>query len=216
MISHRSGVLSTAAFLSMAVSAMAAEQFAKGMPVARELSGSDGHRFVFTVTPPQERGVDPRVFDYFEVSSRSHKPVRLDPTRKVEGQVEDLGEPVDVSGYRIKVEAVTLASCDDDLPIVKFKKVSLGGHKDVHVDVVGAVAMFASAYPTKGDVDAAITVGAAEQVCGLSINPAGQYDIVDCVESSCNPSNEFLTGGILNPFSSQATWVGAVTAVFAR
>jgi hypothetical protein len=200
----------------LTTSAMAADEFAKGMAVAREFSGKDGHRFVFTVTPPKDRGVDPRVFDFFEVSSRADKAVRLGATKKVEGEVEDLGDPVDVSGYRIKVEAAALATCDDDLPIIKFKKVNLNGHKFVNVDVVGAAAMFVSAYPTKNDVDAAITIGADETVCGISEKAAGQFDIVDCVESNCNAANEFLTGGVYNPFSSQATWVGAVSVVFAH
>jgi len=216
MTVRRSSLLSLGAFLLLTTSAMAAEEFARGMPVAREFSGQDGHRFVFTVTPPKDRGVDPRVFDFFEVSSRADKAVRLGATRKVEGEVEDLGDPIDVSGYRIKIEAAALATCDDDLPIVKFKKVNLNGHKDVHVDVVGAAAMFAQAYPTKNDVDTAITVGASETICGISEKPAGQFDLVDCVETSCNATNEFFTGGVFNPFSSQATWVGAITVVFAR
>ena len=217
---RNSSLFSLGAFLLLATSAMAAEEFAKGMAVARELVAHEGHKFVFTVTPPPDRGVDPRVFDMFEVEDRAEKggSVFGMPKKEKAPELDDI-EALDLSGYRIQIEdvgALAATSCSLRVGLVKYKKVKLNGDAYVAVVVTGATAMFVSAYPTKGDVDAGIGRGPEGTLCSVSTKGAGQFDFAKCSESTCNAAGELLTGVIVNALSSQAEYVGAIAVTFAQ
>lgn len=190
--------------------AMAAEEFAKGMAVAREIASRDGQRFVVTARPPADRGVDPRVFDLvrFEESGATASEHKDTP------QVE--GDALDLSGYRIRIEALAASSCSIQVPYVKFGKVSLGGGKAVIIDTVGAASVFVSVYPTKGDVDALTTFGPDDTICNLSEKNSGQFDFAKCFDSACNPSGDLISGWIHNPLPSQAQFVGSIAVTFAH
>ena len=66
---ERLSLMASGALTLLAGSAAASEPFAKGLAVAREVAASDGSRFLVTVKPPADRGVDPRIFSAFELSA---------------------------------------------------------------------------------------------------------------------------------------------------
>jgi hypothetical protein len=201
---------------------MAAEEFATGMAVAREFVAHEGHRFLFTVTPPADRAVDPRVFDIFEVEDRAEKGVGLaamSPTQK-DSEPGD-AEALDLSGYTVRIEEVRASaatSCSLSVPFVKFKKAKLSGGHYFRAVATGAAAMFVSSFGTKGDVDAAIFRGSEINgtLCSRSTKGAGQFDLAKCSEGNCNAGGEVLVGVIVNFLSADAEFVGAITVTFAQ
>ncbi len=214
--------LSLGAFLLLAPSTMAAEEFAKGMAVARELVAHEGHSVLFTVTPPADRGVDPRVFDLFELEDRAEKGVGIAgmlPKQKDSGP--DDAEALDLSGYSVRIEEVgasAATNCTLSVPFVKFKKVKLRGGFYFRVAATGTAAMFVSSYGTKGDVDAAIFRGSEIDgtLCSKSTKGAGQFDLAKCSQGACPPAGEVLVGVIINLLSADAEFVGAITVTFAQ
>ena len=221
MTLRKSSLLSLGAFLLVATSAMAADEFAQGMDVARELVAPEGHRFLFTVTPPPDRGVDPRIFDMFELEDRAEKGANIVGMPKKEKDVEsDDVEALDVSGYTVRIEqaGAAAASCRLQVPFVKFKKAKLKGGFGFITVSTGASAMFGSSYPVKGDVDAVILRGDQNTgtLCSRSTKGVGQFDLAKCSEGSCNTAGSQHTGIIANLTSSEAEFVGAITVTFVQ
>ncbi len=209
------------AFLFLAPSVLAAEEFAQGMAVAREL-GHEGHRVLFTVTPPADRGVDPRVFELFEVEDRAEKGVSAAGMPQKEKSTEpDDAEALDVSGYSVRIEEVggsAASSCRISVPFVKFQKAKLSSNHYFRAIVPGAAAMFVSSFGTKGDVDAAVFRKSEIDgtLCSRSTKGAGQFDLAKCSEGSCNAAGEVLVGVIVNLTSGDAEFVGSIVATFAQ
>lgn len=222
MTLRHSGFLSLGAFLLLAPSAVAAEEFARGVAVAREFVAHEGHRIRFTVTPPADRGVDPRTFDLFEVEDRAEKGVTATGMpRKEKDPAPDDAEALDVSGYSVRIEEVSASaatSCRLSVPLVKFKKAKLSGGSYFRVISTGPTAMFVSSFGTKGDVDAAIFRRSEIDgtVCSKSLKGAGQFDLAKCSEGTCNAAGEVLVGVIANFLSGDAEFVGAITVTFAQ
>ncbi len=215
------GFLSLGALLLLAPWAVAAEEFAKGMAVARELVGHEGHRFLFTVTPPPDRAVDPRAFDLFEVEDRAETGVGIaGMPQKEKDPGPDEAEALDVSDYSVRIEEVgasAATTCTLSIPFVRFKKAKLSGNHYFRAAAPGAAAMFVSSYGTKGDVDAAVFRGPEfTTLCSYSTKGGGQFDLAKCNEGSCNAGGEVLTGIIINQLSADAEFVGAITVTFAK
>ena len=208
MALRRSGSFLLGAFLLAGGQATAAESYAKGMAVAREMHTRDGHGYLLTVTPPADRGVDPRVFDAFEIVSGGEAAQAAVSARKVEKTASPTGvdETVDVSDLHLKLESLSAASCTIRQAGLKFKKVSLNGHRLITLQIFGASAATVVVYPTKGDVDAGV-LNSDGSACHTSLRNAGELDVAAC--NNCG-----LTGGspliavIENPLSSQASYVG--------
>jgi len=215
------GFLSLGAVLLLAASASAAEEFGAGVAVARELATREGHRFLFTVTPPPDRSVDPRIFDMFEIEDRAEKEgTSLSAVKMEKDSAPANTEAVDVSGYSVQIEEVgsSATTCTLKVLFVKYSKAKLSANHYFRVAATGAVAMFASSYPTLGDVDAAIFRKSEIDgtLCSRSTKGAGQFDLAKCQEGSCNAGGEVLVGTILNLLSKDAEFVGAITATFAN
>jgi hypothetical protein len=214
----RSRLLSLGSLLLLSASALSAEELARGTPVAREFRTRGGERFLVTITPGPDRGVDPRIFDAIEIGSdegfastsnaaalwadraSSHAP--KSPTSKA---ADDAGV-VDVSGYHMRIESVstTAASCNASY-VAKLNKVNLNGKKSFFVDGSGIVALLVTAFPTKGDVDTYVYAGDSVTPCDSGENTAGHLDYAACSSSSCTSGS--LTAEVYNPFSSQASYV---------
>jgi hypothetical protein len=219
------GLAVLAGALGVVSIAGAAEPYANGLAVAREVAASDGSRFLMTVRPPADRGVDPRIFDVMEFNGGKQVSSKASQTReeafaqstaqKTVITTED-NDLVDVSGYKIEVQVVSLAvNCSGQFA-AKFKKVNLNGQKTVEVSVFGASSMTVTAYPTKGDVDAYVFPGGGTEDCSHSIRAAGQLDFAACIVSSCSAATNGFDGDVHNPFSSQATFVASWAAVIAN
>jgi len=222
MTLRNSSFLSLGVFLLLSPSAIAAEEFARGMAVARELVGHEGHRVLFTVTPPPDRSVDPRTFDLFEVEDRTEGDASIVgmPRKQNDPQPDD-AEALDLSGYSVRIEEVgasAATSCRLSVPLVKFKKVKLSADHYFRVVATGAAAMFSSSFGTKGDVDAAIFRGSEIDgtLCSKSTKGAGQFDLAKCSQGACGAAGEVLTGVIVNLLSADAEFVGAITVTYAQ
>jgi len=214
------GLAVVAGTLFLATAAGAAEPFAKGMAVARELASSDGTRFLVTVRPPADRGVDPRIFDALEIVPGKQASTKAYSSRealaseaasaKVEEKDEDI---VDVSDYKVRIEALAAAGCSAEF-VAKFKKVNLNGKKFFEITAAGASAMTVTAFPTKGDVDTYVFEGSEIDACQRSIKPAGQLDVATCFFPTCTAAVVGFDAWVYNPFSSQATYVASFVGVF--
>lgn len=222
MTVRNSGFLSLAAFLLLAPSVVAAEEFASGMAVAREITSHEGHSFLFTVTPPPDRGVDPRVFDLFEVGERAEGGASAaGMLRKENDPGQDDAEALDVSGYSVRIEEVrasAASSCRITVPFVKFQKAKLSGNHYFRAIAPGAAAMFVSSFGTKGDVDAAIFRKSEIDgtLCSRSTKGPGQLDLAKCSEGTCNAGGEALVGVIIDLLAGDAEFVGAIGATFVQ
>lgn len=114
---RRSSLLSLGAFLLLSGSALSAEELARGVSVAREFLTGSGDRFLVTVRPGPDRGVDPRIFDAIEIASddaftstssamamgseRTAVHAPKGPASKADDDAE-----IDVSGYTLRIESV--------------------------------------------------------------------------------------------------------------
>lgn len=208
-----SGVTLLAASLVLATAAGAAETYARGMAVAREFRTEQGDRFLLTVTPPADRGVDKRIFDAIEVVSGGE--VGVPPGResqKTESITTSSNEDlVDVSDLHLRLELLSTAATCDVRGSLKYKKVNLSGKKKTTAEFPGASTAIIAVYPTKGDVDARIK-GPDGTVCHSSLRNAGEFDLAAC--NNCGGIASFVTGEIDNPLSSQASYVGGFIGVF--
>jgi hypothetical protein len=228
------GLAVVAGALGVVSMAGAAEPFAKGVAVARELADAEGHRFVITFTAPAGRGVDPRVMDAFDISFSRETPSASKPVTRATSLGESgvfaqiaahkattAGDPeedaVDVSGYTIDVHLLSTTGCRGTLKIVKSKPANLNAGAFLAVRASdGPAAMEVTAYPTSGDVDAGVAVNDGDSVCSVSDKGKGTLDVAGCSESSCNPAGDVLTGEILNVTGSSAKFVGAVTIQYSN
>ena len=222
MSRRNSSFLLLGVFLLLAPSAMAAEEFANGMAVAREVVAHEGQRFLFTVTPPADRGVDARVFDMFEVEDRAETRASVAGMGQKEKDAGlDDAEALDLSGYSVRIEEVgasAATSCRLSVLFVKYQKAKLSANHYFKVTAAGAAAMFVSSFATKGDVDAAIFRKSEIDgtLCSKSTKGAGQFDLAKCNEGTCNAGGEVLVGTILNFLTTDAEFVGAMTVTFAQ
>jgi hypothetical protein len=199
---------------ALASSATAAETFAKGTAVAREYRTEQGARFLLTVTPPADRGVDTRIFDVIEVSSGGETGIPFaEAARGKDGvaTTESNEDLVDVSDLHLRLELLSATATCDVRGSIKYKKVNLNGKKKTTVSFSGAATAIVAVYPTKGDVDARIK-GPDGTTCDASIRKAGEFDVAAC--NNCAGAVTFMTGEIENPFSSQASYVGGFIGVF--
>jgi hypothetical protein len=196
------------ALLLPVTSLTAAESYAKGMAVAREMNTRDGHRYLLTVTPPADRGVDPRVFDAIEIVSGGEAEQAAGSARKAEKTASQTGddEAVDVSDLHLKLESLSAASCTIRQSGLKFKKVSLNGHRLITLQIFGASAAMVVVYPTKGDVDAGV-LNSDGSACHTSLRNAGELDVAACNNCGLSGGSPLLAV-IENPLSSQASYVG--------
>ena len=205
--SVRSVGLAAMAFVAAAGAASAAGEDAfAGKAVRRDVADASGNRFAVTVTPPADREVDRRFFDSIEVSAGD--------SDASEAAAEAGGEPVDVSGYVVEVEPLSLAATCTSKVTVKLKPVSLGSKKTFLVkSTTPPIFMAVTAFPKSGNVDAAVLNGSTP--CNSSKKPSGQLDNASCVSSTCVGSS-LLIGEIKNPSNSGANYVGAVNMVFSN
>jgi hypothetical protein len=208
-----SGVTLLVGSLALATGAGAAETYAKGFAVAREYRTEQGHRFLLTVTPPPDQGVDTRIFDVIEVSTGGEvgKPAAKEAAKIELANAESNENLVDVSGLRLRLEILSATASCEIRGSVKYKKVNLNGHRDTRIEFEGASAALVAVYPTKGDVDARI-LGPDGTTCHSSLRNAGEFDLAAC--NNCTGNGEFVTGVIENPFSASATYVGGFAGVF--
>lgn len=200
--------------LVLATWAGAADTHAKGIAVAREVRTEQGHRFLLTVIPPPDRGVDTRIFDVIEVTSGGDvgTPFGKEATGKVEVATTESDEDlVDVSDLHLRLEILSAAASCDIRGTIKYKKVNLSGKKKTSADFPGASAAIVAVYPTKGDVDARV-LGPDGTTCHASSRNTGEFDLAAC--NNCAGVGAFVTGVIENPFSGAATYVGGFAGVF--
>ena len=204
----RSVGLTATAFMALAFGASAAEDAASlGKAVRRDVADGRGNRFAVTVTPPAERAVDRRVFDSIEVSAGA-------ADASAEAEADAGGELVDVSGYVVEVEPLSLAATCTSQVTVKIKPVNLAGKKFFNVtSPTPPIFVAVTAFPKSGNVDALVLDGSTP--CKTSTKPAGQLDNASCVSSTCTGSS-ILIGQIKNPASAAATYVGAINMVFSN
>lgn len=220
MTLRKSGLFLVGALLFVGTGA-GAEEFASDMSVAREMVSREGHRFLFTVTPPKGRSVDSRIFDLFEIDegdgNAGGQAMTVEAARKHKVSEPEEVEALDLSDYTIGIAPVALANtCSIKTAVVKYKKSSLSKGRAVRVDATGAASIYVGVYPIQGDVDAYTSFGPNDTLCNQSIKDAGQFDLAKCFDSTCNPSGNVLSGLVVNPLSSTAQWVGAVTVTFSR
>lgn len=175
-----------------------------GQPVIARLERPGGARFEITVTPPADRGVDRRVMEWLTETGA-----------QAENASDADADPIDVSGYRIRVEKAPGAECTASYAI-KSKPTNLGANKAWVVESDSATDISATAFPTKGDVDIRIFEGNNGNVCDSSTKKKQNMDYAGCTLRMC----ELLAGilhveaEIANPTSSQATAVTVVQLVF--
>jgi hypothetical protein len=194
----------------------------KGVSLVRIVSDNAGGRFQVTVTPPPDRAVDPRFMEDFEITvsadaaaynSRPGIGVAAEATSKVDADPDE--EPVDVSGYRVSVEPLSLQGCSSKVAIAKSKPTNLVKGATAFFEVKGAASMTVTAFPTSGDVDASILINNS-QTCGSSKKGKGTLDVVTCVNQLCNPNQDTLRGVISNPTSTTAKFVGVIDATISN
>ena len=211
--------LSLGAFLLLATSATAAEEFAPGTEVSRELVAHDGQRILFTVTPPEGRAVDPRIFDLFSVEDGAEKAANAPGLFRKGSDTEPVaGDAIDVSGYIVNVERVGAAAntCTLQVALAKFQKTKLTADHYYYVRAKGPADMIVAAYGITGDVDAAVFRGleTTGTLCSKSTKGFGQLDLAKCNQGSCNTSGDTLSGAIANFQTKDVEFVGAITITF--
>ena len=214
----RSSLFSLAAAVLMGSPAVALESFAKDVAVTRELADSHGHRFALTFSPPPGRALDPRILDAFEISVSSNgadAAGTLSPGPDVRLLAESDDDPIDVSGYRIHLEAVSLAGCTAEVRIARNKPGILTKLGRVSFLATGASSMTIVAFPTSGNVNIDISVSNRER-CASSGKPEGMLDVAACTLPGCADINgtEYLEGAITNPRNYNVKYVGVATIVF--
>ena len=213
-----SSLLSLAAAVLMGSPAVALESFAKDMGVTRELADSHGHRFAVTFSPPPGRALDPRILNAFEISVSSNAPDaagRLAPGPDVRLLAESDDDPIDVSGYRIHVEAVSLAGCTAEVRIARSRPGILEKLHKVIISARGASSMSLVAFPTSGNVNIDINADGIGH-CASSGKPEGTLDVATCTLPACNDVNGivYLSGEFTNPRPYNVKYVGVATIVF--
>lgn len=207
-----------AASLLVSCPAVALEGLARDVGVTRELADSHGHRFAVTFRPPSGRRLDPRILNAFEISISSNTPhaggvVSREPDALLLAETDS--DPIDVTGYTIQVEAVSLPSCRAEVHIAKNRPGILQLLGNVIFLARGASSMSIVAFPTSGNVDVEVSVN-NQQRCASSRKPEGTLDVAACTLPGCNDVNgiDYLEGSILNPRTSNAKYVGVATFVF--
>jgi hypothetical protein len=216
-VARRSSLLSLAVSVLLGSPAAALETFGKDMAVTRELADAHGHRFAVTFRPPRGRALDPRILDAFKisVSSSTGSADRKSGGADVQLLEESDGDEIDVSGYTIQVEAVSLAGCTSEVRIARSTPGILTKLGRVSFMARGASSMTVVAWPTSGDVNIDISVSNRER-CASSGKPEGTLDVAVCTLPGCNDINgsEYLEGAITNPRNDDVRYVGAATILF--
>jgi hypothetical protein len=214
---RRSTLLSLAAGVLLGSPALAVETFGKDVGATRELADAHGHRFAVTFRPPRGHALDPRILDAFQisVSSNTGGADRKSGAADVQLLAGSDGDEIDVSGYTIQVEAVSLAGCTSEVRIARSTPGILTKLDRVTFMASGASSMTIVAFPTSGDVNVDISVSNRER-CASSGKPEGSLDVAVCALPGCNAINgtEYLEGAITNPRNEDVRYVGAATIVF--
>jgi hypothetical protein len=134
-------------------------------------------------------------------------------SERVEAESAD---DLDVSGYGIEVQALSMPACSASVTIAKGKPSSLAGDHFLYVrSTDGAAHATAVAYPTSGDVDTGILIN-DDIECKVSEKAKGNLDIASCTNSACNAARDTVTAVIANPTSSSAKFIGAFTLVYSN
>jgi hypothetical protein len=191
--------------------------FGVGQTVVRELADSHGHRFAITVTPPRDRAVDARFFDAFEFAGEaaSGQPgFKATGVRsKVAVAAAEDDDPIDVSGYGVKIENLSAAACSVNLQASKRKPVSLGAQKELRLTAINSEVMTITAWPTSNDVDVQIDYNDA--VCQVSEKNKGELDVAGCIATTCVNSG-LMEAYVYNPFNNTAKYVASVVITFSN
>lgn len=199
----------------IAVAAVLAVGVLSSVPVLAEDLGRDGEaviarverpggdRFEITVTPPADRGVDRRVMEWL-----------TDAGVEAEDATPGEADPVDMSGYRIRVEKVAGAECTASFAI-KSKPTNLGANKAWFVESDSAISVSAAAFPTKGEVDVRVLEGIDREVCDSSTKKKQNMDYAACtLRCEAVAGSRHLEAEAWNPTSSQATAVAVFRLIF--
>jgi hypothetical protein len=201
---HRIVVAALLAGFPASVPALAEELGLPGEPVLARLERPEGARYEITVTPPADRGVDRRVMEWL-----------TDAGVEAERAADADADPVDMSGYRIRVEKVAGAECTASFAI-KSKPTNLGANKAWVVESDSATHISASAFPTKGDVDIRIYTGNGGDVCDMSAKKKQNMDSAGYTLRMCQllAGIPHVEAEVANPTSAQATAVADFILVF--
>jgi hypothetical protein len=191
----RLSALALVAVCVWACPAVGAEEIGPaGEPVVARVE-REGDRYEVTVTPPPDRGVDRRVMEW------------LTDTASADDATD--AEPADASGYHLRVEKTTSASCTSGYAI-KSKPTNVAAHASLYVESETATFISATAFPTKGDVDIRIFAGTnSNQICASSARKKQNLDYASCSLPTC----QYVAGTlhikveIYNPTAAQATVV---------
>lgn len=160
--------------------------------------------FEVQVTAPHGQALDPRVLRW------------ASGQEEAESAAAETGEPMDLSGYRIRVDKVAGAACSATFSI-KPKPVTLAANRGWIFESGTAIAMDIAAFPTKGDVDTAIFLGPNLDTCDGSFRGKLQMDQSACILTNCTntSANTLLQGIVGNITTAQATYAGTYHLFFA-
>lgn len=170
--------------------------------VIAQVRREDGNVYEVQVTAPAGQALDPAVVEWAtgaEAESASAGPER----------------PLDLSGYRIRVEKVANAGCSGSFSL-KSKPVNLNPDKGWTFESGTAISMSVTSFPTKGDVDVAVFTGPELTVCASSFKKNQNLDFAGCVLNQCrnDTASTKLSGIVGNISSSKATYVGSYSLIF--
>lgn len=165
----------------------------------------DDLRFDVQVTPPPDRAVSKRVLAW------------LSGVEDAKGVADD-DDPMDLSGYMVRVSAPKTAggaACSGKFTL-RPKPVKLQPDRGWSIKS-HATFVSVTAYPTKGNVDAAVFRGPDDESCDVSRKGPGQMDHAGCLLTLCSnndgPDDDY-TGWVANYSTAQATYVGVISIVF--
>jgi hypothetical protein len=183
--------------------AVAAELSAMTRPaevtIAR-IRDSVGNTLEVEVTPPLGKSVDPRVVAWIAVGDESD---------------EADAEPLDLSGYRIRVDLVSAATSCDLESIEKTKPIKLKGDGVLLIYTDTGVTHSAAGFPTKGDVNVIMLKGKDELAfCDGSVRKGQTLDYGTCILHDCR-SGTRLWGAVVNDSETkEATYVAVFQATY--
>jgi hypothetical protein len=218
MAFRRSGLVPVVAIVLLCRPAAGLEAIARDVAVTRMLADSHGHKFAITFKPPAGRELDPRILNAFEISVSSNAAGADAPVgQNADGILlaESEEDPIDVSGYTIHVEAVSLAGCRAEVRIARSRPGVLKKLYKVIISSNGASSMSLVAFPTKGNVNVEIKTNEIGH-CVSSGKPENTLDVATCTLPGCNDVNGtvYLSGEITNPRPYNVKFVGVATMVF--
>src|SRR5262245_56959269 len=216
MAFRRSGLVSFVAIVLLCRPAAGLEAITRDVAVTRMLADSHGHKFAITFKPPAGRELDPRILNAFEISvSSGAAAVGAPVAQNADGILlaESEEDPIDVSGYTIHVEAVTLAGCRSEVRIAKSRPGVLKKLYRFIISASGPSSMSLVAFPTKGNVNIEIK---ADGHCVSSGKPENTLDVATCTLPACNDPEfgTYVSGEITNPRPYNVKFVGVATFVF--